>query len=236
MDISQNKNTQPSPKPTSDSSGFNIDYREIFFDVIKYWWIFIITLVLSFAVVLVMHRYTKPVYRASMSMLIEVRGSEQPQNNMMEGFGLSSGMRQIDNQIAILKSWEMIKNAVHELDFNLSYYKAGRIKNTEMYGNNSFVVKYDSTAPQLINTSIYINYIDNERFTLSVSGEQKQTFIYKYGLSGPSFPKIQHNETYRFGEIVETPWLRIVVYNIALDDPKDNSNYFEFYNPDYLVA
>ena len=236
MNVLNNKDLQRPSNLKLDNSGFNLDYKKIFFEIIQYWWLFLITLTLSFGTVYVIHRYTKPTYIARMSMLIEVRGSEQPQNNMMEGFGLSSSMKQIDNQIAILTSYEMIKKAVTELDFTLTYFKAGRVKHTELYGNYApFIVKYDSAAPQLINTPIFIHYIDKEHFTLSVDTELRNTYIYKYGIVGPSFNKIQHNEKYRFGEVVETPWLRIVVYNISLNNPDESGFYFEFYNPANLA-
>ena len=85
------------------TSSFMLDYKKLLFDTIKFWWLFAITVPLALLIVYVMHRYTQPIYRASMTLLMEERGSENSQNNMMEGFGLSSGMRTLDNQIAILR-------------------------------------------------------------------------------------------------------------------------------------
>jgi len=80
---------------------FDLDFKKLLFDMLHCWWLFLITIPLSLLVVWGIHRYTVPVYKASMSLLMEVRGSQSKKTDMMEGFGLTPGMSNVDNQIAI---------------------------------------------------------------------------------------------------------------------------------------
>ncbi|MDI9538243.1 MAG: Wzz/FepE/Etk N-terminal domain-containing protein, partial [Bacteroidota bacterium] len=121
--------TKGSGIPVSNT-GITLDYKKLISDVIRFWWLFVITISLALFVVYMIHRYTQPVYRASLVLLVDERGSDKTQANMMEGFGLSTAMRTLENQIAILTSWEMVRTAIKELDFDVSYYKTGRLKNT----------------------------------------------------------------------------------------------------------
>lgn len=89
----------------ASNTGITIDYKKLIADVIRFWWLFVITIFLALAVVYMIHRYTQSVYRASLVLLVDERGSDKTQANMMEGFGLSTAMRTLENQIAILTSW-----------------------------------------------------------------------------------------------------------------------------------
>jgi len=218
------------------ASPFMLDYKKILLDVLKFWWLFAITVPLALFIVYMMHRYTQPIYRTSMTLLMEERGSEKPQNSMMEGFGLSSGMRSLDNQIAIMRSWEIIRQTVRELDFHLSYYKTGRMKSTELYGNTPFIVQFDSLHPQLINTPIYITRLNDNQFKLNIDTEQSSTYIYGNSTSGSGFGKVQHQQTYSFGSWIQTPWLKIKIDNRDLVRNEEKGHYFEFNNPESLTG
>ena len=218
------------------TSPLMIDYKKMLFEAIKYWWLFAITLFLALFIVFMIHRYIQPIYRASMTLLMEERGSENTQNNMMEGFGLSSGMRSLDNQIAILRSWEIIRQTIRELDFHVSYFKTGRMKSTELYGSLPFRVHFDSLHPQLNNTPFFITYVDENHFKLEVETEHSSTYIYANSSGGPGFGKIQFRELFRFDEWIQTPWLKIKVENHGLSTTEDRSHYFVFNNPEAITA
>lgn len=218
------------------ASPLMLDYKKLLFDALRFWWLFSITIPLALFAVYMMHRYTQPIYRASMTLLMEERGSDKPQNSMMEGFGLSSGMRSLDNQIAILRSWEIIRKTIRELDFHVSYYKTGRMKSTELYGNTPFKVHFDSLHPQLVNTPVYITLVDKDHFKLNADNEIGVTYIYGNSLHGPGFGKIQLQGIYRFGDWIQTPWLKIKIENRDLLRAEEKGHFFEFNNPETITS
>ncbi|TCO09353.1 polysaccharide biosynthesis tyrosine autokinase [Natronoflexus pectinivorans] len=229
-------NNNKQPLKSDSTSPFVLDYKKILVDILRYWWLFIITLGLSLFTVFMMHRYAQPVYRASMTMLMEERGTDTPQRNMMEGFGLSGAMRSTDNQIAILRSFETIREAIEELDFHVSYYKTGRVKSTELYGNVPFTVHFDSISPQIINTPIYLSIINENTFRLNIDTEQAATFHYGRNQVLGNTGSLSFSETFRFNEPIMTPFLSIIVENHNLNRPEERGYYFQFNNPNILAS
>ncbi len=218
-----------------DNLSLVLDYKKVLNDIFRFWWLFIVTIALSMLSIYIIHRYTQPVYRASMTILMEERGTESPQSSMMEGFGLSSGFRNIDNQIAILRSIETMRQAVVELDFHISYFKTGRFKNSELYGNIPFTVHFDSIHPQLINTSIYLSMLDENTFRLNIDTENGITYDYSGNRNGSAVSGISYNEQHYFDNWIETPWLKIMVENHSLNKQEDRAYYFKFNNPNTLA-
>lgn len=216
-------------------SQFVLDYRKLFIETIHYWWLFLVTIGLALLIVTLKHRYAQPIYSAYMSVIMEDRGTENPQSDMMEGFGLSSAMRSLENQMAILSSWTTIRQAVSELNFNVSYYKTGRLKNSEMYGNVPFTVHYNSNVPQLTSTAIYLSVIDHQKYKLTYESDNGTSYIYAENKSTSS-ALISHNDTHEFGQWIEIPGMQIMIENHSLSVPEDRAYFFIFNNPDALAS
>lgn len=204
---------------------FYINYKLLLQDALKYWWLFVVSLFVSLAVIYFVLRYSIPMYQASSSILIEEKPSSAPvQENMMEGFGLTPGMRSVDNQIAILTSWDVVFEAVKRLDFALSYYVEGSVKTTEMYNSSPFTVIFDSLHCQLIDIPIHIEPIDKERFRLIIKGDNSaSTYIYKTQKNGITTNPISYDKIHSVGEIIETPYLKfIVTFNSSMIGSNQN--------------
>ncbi len=234
--MTQATSNQANKNPLSTGGGIIIDYKKLIADILSYWWLFVVAVLLALATVYIIHRYTPAVYRSSLTLLVDERGSDKTQANMMEGFGLSSAMRTIENQIAILTSWEMMRKTVAELDFDISYYKTGRVKSSELYGNLPFNIEYDPFSPQLLNAHIYLTVIDSERFRLDVEAESGSTYIYGLQRNGPSNGKIDFSKEFKFGEWLNTPWLSIKVNSQELSKSEERGYYFHFNSPDELAS
>ena len=77
---------------------------------------------------------------------------------MMEGFGLTPGQQSVENQMAILSSWDLVLRTINQLDFQVSYFVQGNLKHTELYGSTPYTIEYDDTKPQIVITSYSIHY------------------------------------------------------------------------------
>ena len=213
---------------------FDLDFKKLLFDLLRFWWLFIITVSLSLLVVWAIHRYTVPVYRASMTLLMEDRGSNQSNTDMMQGFGLTPGMSNVDNQIAILSSWKIFNRTINQLDYFLGYYVEGTVKSTELYNSFPFIVYFDSTHVQLLNTPIHINVIDTASYELSFSTEEAYTYNYKARKFGEHVGPTEFSKVYKFGDIAQTPWFSVAIYCKGCT-PKGFDYYIKFNNPGSLV-
>jgi tyrosine-protein kinase Etk/Wzc len=215
---------------------FMLDYKKLIFDLLRFWWLFAITIPLAWGTVYSIHRYTNPVYRASMSLLMEERGSERTKDNMMEGFGLTPGQRNMDNQIAVLSSRDIIRETINQLDFHVSYFAAGRLKDTEIYSNTAFDVHFDSSSAQILNVPLYITTIDSNHFKLSVKAEQVNTINYQAESTSLQRGLLDFEKVFTFGEWINTPWLKAKIENKGLSPGAEKAFYFVFNHPESLTA
>ena len=223
--------------PSSDTSlNINLDFKKLIRDVVRFWWFFLITIPIALGSVYLKHRWSTEIYSASMRILMEVRGNDMPQTNMMEGFGLTPGMRIIDNQLAVLKSWDMVNKAINKLDFNVSYYAKGNFKTTEIYPAYHYCVEFDSLHPQLLNTQFVIKQLNKNSFKLKYLVENQYSYNYKAKriFSGPG--RIEVSEKYNLGEWITTQWFRFRILSENFNLSPDNQYYFVFNHPNAIIS
>ncbi len=229
--------TISSEQNSTTGSMFNLDYKKLLIDLRSYWWLFVITIPVAISIVWVIHRYTIPVYRASMKMLMEERGSDVSQTDMMEGFGLTPAMRNVDNQIALLSSRDMIAKAINSLDFEVSYFTEGNLKTTEVYPPDSYVIQYDKFHPQLVNTAIYISCVDKTHFIVKCIGKENSCYNYGTGDVTKGMGEQIYEQKHIVGEWVTTPWFKfkLICENKNMV-PEEGKSYFQFNDPRSLIS
>lgn len=174
MDIKMSSSTHSSGYGSPSNKGGDgfSDFRKITKLILSHWYLFVISLVLSLFVVWLYHRYTLPVYRASVTMLFKVDAERDFSRSVItEGFGLSPEMKSIENQSFIIRSHAMALRAVNQLDFGLSYYSKGRVKDSEIYHPLPFFVDFDSIHPQILNTPIELSFQSDGKVQVSISTE-----------------------------------------------------------------
>jgi len=157
--------------PGGKADGFS-DIKKIVRLVWKNWYLFAISIPFFLGAVYMYHRYTSPVYRGSVTMLLKTeREQVMKEVNLMEGFGLSPEVRKIENQSFIMRSQKTVGEAIERLDFHISYFADGRFKDTELYHSAPFKIEMDKSHPQILETPIHISYLENGKIKISASAE-----------------------------------------------------------------
>ncbi|MFW6268080.1 MAG: GumC family protein, partial [Marinilabiliaceae bacterium] len=157
--------------PGGKADGFS-DIKKIARLVWKNWYLFAISVPFFLGAVYLYHRYTSPVYRGSVTMLLKTeREQVMKEVDLMEGFGLSPEVRKIENQSFIMRSQKTVGEAIDRLDFHISYFADGRFKDTELYHSAPFKIEMDKSQPQILETPIHINYLENGKIKISASAE-----------------------------------------------------------------
>ncbi len=223
-------------KKQSSNDGM-FDINRIIKLVIRNWYLFLISFPLSLGSVYMYHRYTVPVYSASTTILLK---SSQDQNisqsNLIEGFGLSPEIRNIENQTFIIKSKKLIRKAVDLLDFGVEYYRAGHLKDAEIYHNTPFVVEFDSLHPQLLNVPIYFACEGNNKINIEISSEGSYTHIFKTKKYGNSSGPVEFTKALGWDEQITTPQFsfRLRKLNNSVCAP-GSRYYFKFRSHDQIA-
>ena len=119
-------------EPKNQPQGFTLDFKRVVARAIRFWYLIVLSLLVSLAVAVYKVRYSQRVYPVSASILIretqEVGGAEFIYKN-----ALVDPYRNYLNEPYIIKSYPLIEKVVRDLNFDVSFYSEGYLMTTESY-------------------------------------------------------------------------------------------------------
>lgn len=166
-------------KQSHEGDGF--DPRTILYLILKNWYWFIIATVIALWCGRFYLHHTLPVYRTSVSILINDTDERPVVDNsaLLQGLGLPGGMKNLENQIMILKSRNLIEKTLNELDFEIEFYTKTIRNKLPLYPETPVKVIFENgiVLPRDIEFSItkmganqYSLNSENEYFPLTKNG------------------------------------------------------------------
>lgn len=163
--------------------------KEVFTRLVKYWYWFILSLIVCVGSAKIYLRYTVPVYNVESRFLIKKQGGNQ--SDELAQLNIVNNNNDVGNELEILRTKLLMKRTVHRLNLNISYFSKGRFKSTELYGNAPFFV-----------TPITV--------TDSTPGMSWQVIIDKSG-TGLNLAGGEGSGSYHWGDTVTARMLKFVV-------------------------
>lgn len=125
-------------------------------------------------------KLSSPKYKIYASILVQddqKGGSIGDAGNLLKDFGLLSGKSNVDNEAEILKSRSLMEQVVLGMQLNISYYKEGSLKQTEIYNESPIKLQFIAYASDSFYTgkkyTFRFNDINSARLELSY-GENRQ--------------------------------------------------------------
>lgn len=143
-----------------------VDIRKFLFKIIRHWYWFALSLFITYSIAFLINRYKEPEYNVSATLLIndEKKSTAELLISAVDRF---SARKNIDNEIAILKSLKMAQKAVSGLeDFRISYFTVGRVRKPMLYKKAPFEVITDSTANNSRNYPVNITILNKKQYQL----------------------------------------------------------------------
>ena len=146
IDITSKANTA---EDSNQESAFNI--KAMFAMVVLNWQWFALSVFVCLCLALVYLRYKSPVYQVATKILIKDDGNKQPRsgNQMlanMQDLGFISNSNGIDNEVEILHSHILAREAVKDLKLYTEYKLKGRIKDQLIYNTQPINVDLDTAS------------------------------------------------------------------------------------------
>ena len=130
-----------------------LDFKMVIGKVLSFLPIFILSIGISLLIAWTVTRYSDNRYLISGSILLKEKGRAGSNmggmENFIEGMQLLSVNRNIENEVAILKSKYLVQETLKQLDFGISYFGKGTIKQEEYYRNCPFGIRSISLQPDL---------------------------------------------------------------------------------------
>ena len=149
----------------------SFDFREMVESYVIQWKWFVFGVFVCFVFATLYLRYAIPIYSATATMLVkdEKKGGLQSELAAFSDLGISNGIKNnVDNEIEVIKSRRIIKKAIQELGFNITYTQEGRVKALELYNDKPIIFSFYNASDRFYTTplSFTVNSIDKKHFEL----------------------------------------------------------------------
>lgn len=216
----QNETTNYKPQQSTDEQ--SIDIKQLIYICLSHWYLFVIFVVLALAVGFVINRYKPSVYQTSGTVLIKSDQTFDPTSLMTN---LNTGKSNVENEIAILRSYSLAERTIKKMNLEVSYYEKGRVATMEMYKNAPFTVEFDRSVPQAVGLTYEITAFNTEAFSLHGTSEFLTKYDYVLCQTLQSVPqKVDVVTECKQGEWIDNGYNRFrIVLNESYDAEKDNS-------------
>jgi len=158
---------------TADSST-SIDYKQILVKALRYWYLLAAALLISGVYGWYQVRYAIPTYSVDARILLKDEYSSWGQEYFLPGLELVSARNRLVNEIGSIRSFPLMREVIEQLPhFSVFYYDIGKIKNTELYRNSPFTVRWDTiTDPSIVGQSFHIQILSKDEFRLGSRDEE----------------------------------------------------------------
>lgn len=163
-----------------------IDIKKFLFKILSNWYWFVLTVFVASSFAYFINKYTDPIYSVNASVLVRDKSNSLNSGvqNMMQELGIFNRVRRknVENEIGILKSYSLARRTLEKLNFEVSYFGVGRIREPEIYGDKiPFSVKIDSNSSNQLNYRINISLLDNKTYQLSINDKYNINQTLKFG-------------------------------------------------------
>lgn len=188
-------------------------FQNIFAILVLNWQMFLLSFFICICAALLYLRYATPTYQVSAKMLIKDednrrRSSANQMLANMQDFGFMSNSAGIENEVEILQSRILAREAVKDLKLYVQYYSFGRLSKHLMYGSLPFRVDPDTAM---------VNQWDRELLDGNKSIQMVVTCKdNKYEVKGETFNKGESTSKFsqtleKFPAVVRTDYGKLTI-------------------------
>lgn len=223
----------------------SIDMRMLLVKALRLWYVFLISILLSMFVASLFNKYTKPVYEVSSTVLIQdaKKGGLGDLSSIM-GFSYGNSQQNLQNEIGMLNSEALVKKALQNIQWQVSYFSRVDFVHEELYKNSPVVVEIDTIHPQPVGLKFNVVILSDKRYSIETEGEMAKLYIFSrndFVLENEEpvvVDRINFKGTFTFGEWITHENFRFrLVLNSRMDSRKyvDKAMYFFFNDLDSQV-
>ncbi len=165
-----------------------LDLKTIVYTVLSNWLFYTVFIIASLAAGIYYIKTQMPIYESKASVLIKMDQRAPEEMFLLEDLGLSTmmGNENIDNEIGILKSPDLIARIITNLEMNTTYKRATRFGffSPHLYKNSPLYVRMEGVEPQKINGPITLlftpegkGFIVDTEFPSDTERQTKRLYI-----------------------------------------------------------
>ena len=148
---------------------------------LKYWHLYLIILVLSLAAVWLYLTYATPSYKITSTLQIidDKRGEGLLKTTAFSDLNMFQETKTVDNETEVLRSRDLIYDALKKLNLQTSYYDLNDFRSKELYGSNvPFQVVINRLNQAAYLRRLQIQSLSDSTFALQ---DGNSSWIYRFG-------------------------------------------------------
>ena len=158
-----------------DEEGSNFNVMEWVFKILHYWYLFVIAIIIALGIAYLQNRKWLPSYYSQGTIIIkETVGYGGSNSVLMQGFGVDAGYKNVQNQLIMLKSYDLACRVVDSLPFlKTEYITQGRFKTRNLYHESPIVVEPESVAQDVYGLLFQANFEKDGSIRISSTDEDR---------------------------------------------------------------
>ena len=146
--------------------------------ILRYWYLFVLGVIIAVAVAFIENRKWIPQYLSTGTIIIKDYGGTYGNSALMMGFGVDAGYKNVNNQVIMLSSYDLMCRVVDSLPFmQVDYITQGRFKTRNIYRQTPFEVEPTEIRFGGYNRLYVINIGDDGTFQLSSDVEDDNMLV-----------------------------------------------------------
>ncbi|MDR6782387.1 GumC family protein [Pedobacter africanus] len=142
----------------------------------RYWYVLLLSLILSFLAAYLYLESTSPVYKISSTLLMQddKKGDGELKGTAFSDLNMFRTDRKVDNEIEVLRSKDLIGQVLKKLTLEIAYFQKRGLREVELYGKNLPVeVKLLGISASGYTKTPAITPIDENTFLLEEKNEKR---------------------------------------------------------------
>lgn len=189
-------------KPVDQESS-NIDfYKTLLKKLIKRWYLFAASLVISMGIGHFVYKSSSPQYKNNLLMLFSTnKDKRQMSSGEMVQFELFDIQSNIEDELGVINSFPVINKTIKELNLTVSYYLEEGLFMREIYKDSPFLVLIDPEYSQPVELMFEVQILSNERFRLYTKSKEPVYLVnYARNETTGTIPELSVSQDFAFGE------------------------------------
>ncbi|MEL6866637.1 MAG: hypothetical protein AAFP19_19580, partial [Bacteroidota bacterium] len=135
------------------------EYKTILLPLIKGFPVLAIFIAIAVFLALRYLSYATPLYQAVGSVRIDNRDHGISDFELFSRRGRNGMGTNFLTEVEVIRSKSLVQKVFKKLDFSVSYYRLGRVRQTEMYSEESpFIITYLNNNDDFYHRSFYLEY------------------------------------------------------------------------------
>lgn len=157
------------------------ELKNVLFGYFIYWKWFVLSVALCCAVAWFYLRYATPIYNVTATVMIkdDKKGSRASEMIALEDMGFLSSAGSIENEMEILRSKSLIKQAVTALNIYATYTTQGHIGSRDLYTDSPVLVEMSAADLNRLKSGFRFEVVLRPDSTLNISGNISGNIIGK---------------------------------------------------------